>query len=203
LVVAFLRKSLPLKFINFNAKGKKDLDDVKRLIVSKENKKQGFLSIQLLKMLDMASSQLISIDRESTVPPMSKMFSVLCNTFVALDIFTEAVTKRREGVQFSSISSKQLEVVGCPMIVVAEYAVLQNTVFCGVSPPSGGNLVRFFPWELWSGMKHRRITTVQLIVDGDTECLQLGDIVVPRCQFENYIQQAKKVVKLAYDCKLL
>ena len=165
----------------------------------KEDTERGVLGIQLLQMLEVASSQLKSIGLESTVSAISKMFSVLCNTFVALDIFTEAATKR-ESAQFSAISPIQLRVGGCPEKVVAQYSLLHDTVFSGFSE---GNSVRFLPWDLWSGIKHRRITTARLIVDGDTECLQVGQVVFPRRQFETYIQQAQKVVKLAYDCKLL
>ncbi len=113
-----------------------------------------------------------------------------------------AVT-HRDGAQSCNVPPIELRVVGCPEEVVIEYAALRETVFSGVSPPKGGNSVRFLPWDLWAGMQKRRITTVRLVADGDTECLQVGEVVVPRRQFENYIQQALKVVKLAYKCKLL
>ena len=148
-------------------------------------------------MLDLAESELMKIDIESTSPPKSHLFSVLSNLFVALDVLSVSLSGD-ESTQFSHVSRAELKSAGCSDDIVSAFISLKDTTLTGVVPSQPGRIEHYEPWHLWSAYKHRGIGDVALLRDKDNNSLQLrlGEVVTPREEIEKYVRAARALVAM-------
>lgn len=167
----------------------------KRLLVSGPSQR-GVVKHNLLCMLDEALISLKKISMETTNPVHSHLFSVLCNLFVALDIFSVTLTGV-ENMQFSHVTVFDLDGKASPSFIDA-FMELKNKECSGILPSFGGIKKSFPLYQVWSTYKHQGLGDVALLHREGTLMLKLGEVEVPFKEFEEYIEAAKCLISMAH-----
>ena len=147
-------------------------------------------------MLDAANVCIMQIERETTNPVDSKLFQVLVNVFVALDILSVAVTGDNN-MYFAHANRVDLRNVGCSPQFMAAFASLQNRTIRAVLPTYNNTVTNISPWLMWAVFKHRTIGDVTIDSSGPLPMIVLGEVRLTFDHLKSYVGEARKLVVLA------
>lgn len=173
------------------------VDNLKKDLFVKGTRGRGVVGTHLVGMIESAVNVLTELRRETTSPPESKIFNVLMNTFVALDIGTVIITGIHS-TMFSTAMKEDLEDNGCSERLTKAFSELRAKRLCGRVVSQSNRPLKFAMWDIWSAVKHRGVGDVDVIrvADGSYEVI-VGEVAFPLQSFQEFVMDARDFIRTA------